>query len=212
LEKFILKKIHIFAILIVTFFISIGIYNPEIRVEVSEDNINHTIAKSLNENNLIDVPSLKSKIQILNMDIQLEQDVAFIGFDAVGTRHNGSEMTIDAVAESGLYYEEGKIYLDQPWISKINDYSFNLEGKEKTAYELYKKGASFLNKFKDEEKSESKIKEKAQDYMSTMVEHIPVYSINSDKSIKNFLIEQATGDILIEENKIVAVLKPFGFY
>lgn len=213
-----MKKVQIIVGVFLLLVIGVGIYNPEIRINVDQQMINVQIEKTLAQRNEYHVKSLKSYVKMNSLYLNLKEDLAVIDFNMDGKRENGSKISLDATAHSGLYYEDGKIYLDEPWVDSVHNYSFELQGKEKVAYDTIKKGKDFLDKkgfldkvsFGGKKLDAEAIKKKSQETISKLFENVPVYDVNSNKDIKGFLIQQATGDILIEDQKIVAVLKPFG--
>ncbi len=195
---------------IIALFVGVGIYNPEVKIKISEETVNTEIQKRLPI--ISNIPAIGLDGSVDELDIKFYPDgIANITFKGNGELSSGTTFSAHGLAVSGLIYEEGKIYLNEPWIEDIYDYDYELSGKEKAIKSAYDNGKNFLNKVTGKEYGiKTEFADKAKDKLADILEYLPVYSINPDNSIKGFLLEQATGDIIIDKGAITAVLKPFG--
>lgn len=202
-------KIIIWGI-IIALFVGVGIYNPEIRIKISEETVNTEIQKRLPIVSKIPILGLDGNVD--DLDIKFETDgIAQITFQGDGQMTSGTTFSAHGLAISGLFYEEGKIYLNEPWIDEIYEYDYELSGKEKAIKSAYDSSKSLFNKVTGKEYTlKNDVVDKAKDKLADILEYIPVYDINPDNNIKGWILEQATGDIIIDKGVISLVLKPFG--
>lgn len=204
------NKKYIIWGLIAAFIIGIGLYNPEVKINISENTINTEIEKRLPINSKVTAIGLTGTVDELRINFK-EDGKAYINFEGYGELTSGTTFSAEALATSGLFYEDGKLYLEEPWIEEVYKYDYELEGKEKAVKDAYRKGQDLFNKVTGKEyQLKSSVVEKAKDKFSMVLEYIPVYNINEDNSIKGFILQQATGDVVIEDGQVTAILKPFG--
>lgn len=197
---------------IILFILGIGIYNPEVRINISDDIVNQEAQKRLPL--ITKVPQVGLNGSINELDIKFNSDgTASIHFEGDGELTSGTTFSAEAIAISGLVYEEGKIYLSEPWIDEVIDYDYKLDGKEKAVKDAYNKSQKLFNKMTGKEyELRTSVVDKAKDKLATVLEYIPIHDLHKDKSIKGWIISQATGDIYINDGHITAVLYPFGFF
>lgn len=204
------KKRYIIFTLIAVFLLGIGLYNPKVEFDISSETINSSVDEQLPITANVPVVNLTGVVD--ELDIQLLGDgTALIDFNAEGELENGTTFSAKGTASSKLWYEDGKIYLEEPWVEKIDSYDYELKGKEKFIRDTYKKSQNIFNKVTGKNVYvSSELMDKAKEKLSSALEYVPVYNLNSEKSVKGWIMQQATGDIIINENKVTAVLYPFG--
>jgi hypothetical protein len=190
--------------------LGIGLYNPKVEIDISSETINNSVDEQLPIT--ANVPVIKLTGLIDELDIQLLGDgTALINFNAEGELENGTTFSAKGTASSKLWYEDGKIYLEEPWVENIDSYDYELKGKEKFLRDTYKKSQSIFNKVTGKNVSiNPELIDKAKDKLSSALEYVPIYNLNQENSLKGWLLTQATGDIIINENKVTAVLYQFG--
>lgn len=214
-------KIKILAILFVILSLIITFTNPTFNYSVSQDTLNEHIKKSTpikrtfkGEHDII----LKNANIIFRRDLKAEIDLdADLETNILGKKRKAN---FKGIMASGLSYDNGAFYLDEPRIEEIKEITLHLNeddnllmdavsdelniGSLKSKLGNIAEKKIFKNK-KDE------IKEKAKELATDAIEQVPVYKFNFG-GFKNDFLKEAVGNIKIKENKIVLILKPMTMF
>lgn len=199
----------------------IAFTNPTFNYSVSQETLNKHIKESTpikrtfkGEHDII----LKNADIVFRRDLKAEIDLDVdLETNILGKKRKAN---FKGIMASGLSYDNGAFYLDDPKIEEIKEITLHLNedddllmdavsdeldiGSLKSKLGNIAEKKTFKNK-KDE------IKDKAKELATDAIEQVPVYKFNFG-GFKDEFLKEAVGNVKIKESEIVLTLKPMTMF